>query len=566
MKLSNSYFYTLRENAKDEESTSGNLLVRSGMIKKVAAGIYMYLPLGLRTYEKVQKIIKEEMDRAGAQELLMPSLIPAEVYETCGRVEAFGDDMFNLRDRKGTHMVLGPTHEELFTIAAKAMVKSYKDLPFTIYQQAEKFRDEPRPRFGLIRVREFIMKDAYSFDRDEESLRVSYDKMFNAYKRIFDRMDIDYKIVKASVGAMGGDLSEEFQAVTDTGEDTLVLCDHCNYSSNLEVSEFGIDECKEEEKKLEMIETPHCKTIEDVCNFLKLDVKKSVKALLMVVDGKLTICFVRGDRDLNEDKVLKLLDGKEIGFANDEEIATSNAVPGFTGPVGLEGCNIVIDEEILKMKNFCVGANKEGYHYINCNVKDINYTTVGKIASVVEGDICPECHEGKLYFKHGIEIGNTFKLGKHYAEDLGLTYLDENGTAQVPTMGCYGIGPGRVLASIIEQNNDENGMILPMNIAPYQVALVQIDMNNEEQTKVSEKLYEELTNAGIEVIYDDRDERPGVKFKDMELIGIPLRITVGKKIVDNQVEWKERKTGNGFDLDINDVVNKVTTYVKDNLK
>ena len=566
MKLSNSYFYTLRENAKDEESVSGNLLVRSGMIKKVAAGIYMYLPLGLRTYNKVQKIIKEEMDRAGAQELLMPSLIPAEVYETCGRVEAFGDDMFNLHDRKGAHMVLGPTHEELFTIAAKAMVRSYKDLPFTIYQQAEKFRDEPRPRFGLIRVREFIMKDAYSFDRDDESLRESYNKMFNAYKRIFDRMDIDYKVVKASVGAMGGDLSEEFQAITDRGEDTLVLCDHCNYASNLEVSSYKIKDNKEKELELELVETPHCKTIDEVCKFLKLDVKSSVKALLMVVDGELTICFIRGDRELNEDKVLRLLNGKEIGFANDELIATSNAVPGFTGPVGLEGCNIIIDEEILHMKNFCCGANKEGYHYINCNVKDINYSQVGNISTVVEGDICPECGEGTIYFKKGIEIGNTFKLGKHYAQDLGLTYLDEAGNAQVPTMGCYGIGPGRVLASIIEQNNDENGMIFPLNIAPFQVALVQIDMKNEEQTKVAEQLYEELTNAGIEVIYDDRDERPGVKFKDMELIGIPLRITVGKKIVDNQVEWKERKTGNGFDLDIKDVVNQVTTYIKDNLK
>ncbi len=566
MKISNSYFYTLRENAKDEESVSGNLLVRSGMIKKVAAGIYMYLPLGLRTYNKVQKVIKEEMDRAGAQELLMPSLIPAEVYETCGRVEAFGPDMFNLKDRKGAHMVLGPTHEELFTIAAKAMVRSYKDLPFTIYQQAEKFRDEPRPRFGLIRVREFIMKDAYSFDRDDESLRVSYSKMFNAYKRIFDRLEIDYKVVKASVGAMGGDLSEEFQAVTDRGEDTLVLCDSCDYASNLEVSDFKIIDNNEEEKALEMIETPHCKTIEEVCNFLHLDIKKSVKALLMVVDGELTICFIRGDRELNEDRVLKLLNGKEIGFANDELIATSNAIPGFTGPVNLEGCNIVIDEEVLHMKNFCVGANKEGYHYINCNVKDINYTKVGHISTVVEGDTCPNCGNGKIYFKKGIEIGNTFKLGKHYAEDLGLTYLDEEGNSQVPTMGCYGIGPGRVLASIIEQKNDENGMILPLNIAPYHVALVQIDMKNEEQTKVAEKLYEELTARGIEVIYDDRDERPGVKFKDMELIGIPLRLTVGKLVSENKVEWRERTSTENQNVDIEEVVNKVEKYVKDGLK
>ena len=565
MKLRNSYFYTLREDAKDEESVSGNLLVRSGMIKKVAAGIYMYLPLGLRTYKKVQQIIKEEMDRAGAQELLMPSLMPAEVYETCGRVEAFGDDMFNLKDRKGAHMVLGPTHEEMFTIAAKAMVRSYKDLPFTLYQQAEKFRDEPRPRFGLIRVREFIMKDAYSFDRDDESLSVSYGKMFNAYKRIFDRMGINYVIVNASVGAMGGDLSEEFQAVTDRGEDTLVLCDGCDYASNLEVGTYKYIDDNEPEKELELVETPHCKTIEEVCNFLHLDIKKSVKALLMNVDGKLTIFFVRGDRDLNETKALKLLKGKELGFANDELIATSNAVPGFTGPVNLEGATIVVDEEVKHMKNFCVGANKEGYHYINCNFKDIKADVIGDIGTVVEGDICPKCG-GTFYFKKGIEIGNTFKLGKHYAEDLGLTYLDEQGASQIPTMGCYGIGPGRVLASIIEQNNDENGMILPMNIAPYHVALVQIDMNNEEQTKVAEEIYNTLTYMGIEVLYDDRDERPGVKFKDMELIGIPLRITVGKLITENKVEWRERTATENQTVDINEVVNKVQEYVKDGLK
>ena len=565
MKLKNSYFYTLRENAKDEDSISGNLLVRSGMIKKVAAGIYMYLPLGLKTYNKVQQIIKEEMDRAGAQELLMPSLIPAEVYETCGRVEAFGSDMFNLKDRKGTHMVLGPTHEELFTIAAKAMVRSYKDLPFTIYQQAEKFRDEPRPRFGIIRVREFIMKDAYSFDRDDKSLSESYNKMFNAYKRIFDRLDIDYKIVKASVGAMGGDLSEEFQAITDRGEDILVLCDKCDYASNLEVSKYKYMEDNSKEEKIELVETPHCKTIEEVCNYLKIDIKHTVKALLMTVDGELTIFFIRGDRELNESKALMLVGGKELGFANDEQIAASNAAPGFTGPVDLKGCKVVIDEEILHMKNFCCGANKEGYHYINANVKDINYDLVGDIGTVVEGDICPNCG-GTFYFKKGIEIGNTFKLGKHYAEDLGLTYLDEEGNSQVPTMGCYGIGPGRVLAAIIEQKNDEHGMILPMNIAPYQVSLVQIDMNNEEHTKVAEKIYQELLDKGIDVLYDNRDERPGVKFKDMDLIGIPLRITIGKALENNEVEFKKRTDSNSTNIKVEDIVNHVVDTVKDCLK
>lgn len=565
MKINNSYFFTLREDAKDEESRSGNLLVRSGMIKKVGAGIYMYLPMGIRTLDKVKKIVKEEMDNAGAQELLMPSLIPSEYYEKCGRVEAFGQSMFNLKDRYNKPHVLGPTHEELFTIAAKSMVRSYKDLPFNLYQQADKFRDEPRPRYGLVRVREFIMKDAYSFDRDNEGLDKSYDIMKVAYKKIYDRMGIDYKIVKADCGAMGGTLSEEFQAITDIGEDTIVLCDHCDFSSNLEIATTVSNiESNEEEKELEMVHTPHQETIEDVCNFLNIGVKQSVKALLMNANGELVILFVRGDRELCENKVCKLLGINELNFADDALIATSNAVPGYTGPIGLN-CKVVVDNEVLKMKNFCCGANKEEYHYINANVKDIKYDIVGDIVNVQEGDTCPECG-GKLYFKKGIEIGNLFKLGTKYAEKLGLTYLDENNQEQTVVMGCYGIGPGRILASLIEQSNDENGLVLPMNIAPYQIALVQIDMKNEEQTKIANEIYDKLTAAGIEVIFDDRDERPGVKFKDMELIGIPARIVVGKKITDNLVEFKERKNGNQEEISIDEVVEKITKYVKDNLK
>lgn len=565
MKLNNSYFFTLREDAKDEESRSGNLLVRSGMIKKVGAGIYMYLPMGIRVLDKVKKIVKEEMDRAGAQELLMPSLIPSEYYEKCGRVEAFGQSMFNLKDRYNKPHVLGPTHEELFTIAAKSMVRSYKDLPFNLYQQADKFRDEPRPRYGLIRVREFIMKDAYSFDRDNEGLDKSYQIMKDAYNKIYTRLGIDYKIVKADCGAMGGTLSEEFQAITDIGEDTIVLCDKCDFSSNLEIAATvaNIDD-DSEEKELEMVHTPHQETIEDVCNFLNIDVKKSVKALLMNANDELVVLFVRGDRELCENKVCKLLGINELNFADDALIATSNAVPGYTGPIGLN-CKVVVDNEVLNMKNFCCGANKEEYHYINANVKDIKYDIVGDIVNVQEGDTCPECG-GKLYFKKGIEIGNLFKLGTKYAEKLGLTYLDENNQEQTVVMGCYGIGPGRILASLIEQTNDEFGLVLPMNIAPYQVALVQIDMKNEEQSKIANEIYEKLTAEGIEVIFDNRDERPGVKFKDMELIGIPARITVGKKITDNLVEFKERATGNSEDIAIDQVVEKVVKYVKDNLK
>lgn len=565
MKLKNSYFYTLREDAKDEESTSGNLLVRSGMIKKVGAGIYMYLPLGYKTLNNIMKIIKEEMDNAGAQELLMPSLIPSEYYEKCGRVAIFGDDMFNLKDRYNKAHVLGPTHEELFTIAAKAMVKSYKDLHFTLYQQADKFRDEPRPRYGLIRVREFIMKDAYSFDKDEEGLDVSYLNMKNAYNKIYDRLGINYKIVRADNGAMGGSLSEEYQAITDIGEDVLVLCKDCDYASNLEIAQTVSSlQQDEEEKEIEMVHTPHQATIEDVCKYLNIDVKHSVKALLMNADGELVICFIRGDRELCENKVCKVLGIRELNFANDELIATSNAVPGYTGPINLNA-KVIIDNEILQMKNFCCGANKEEYHYINANVKDINYDIVADIVNVQEGDKCPNCG-GELYFKKGIEIGNLFKLGTKYAQNLGLTYLDENNKENVVIMGSYGIGPGRILASIVEQNNDENGLILPMSIAPYQVALVQIDMKNDEQTAIAEQLYQELLQNNIEVIYDDRDERPGVKFKDMDLIGIPLRITIGKKITDNLVELKERRNKEQSDIKIDEVVEKVKQIIKDNLK
>ena len=565
MKLKNSYFYTLREDAKDENSTSGNLLVRSGYIKKVGAGIYMFMPIGLRTLNKIKDIIKYEMDATGAQELLMPSLIPSDYYEKCGRVEAFGASMFNLRDRKNAHMVLGPTHEELFAVAASMYLKSYKDLPFNIYQQADKFRDEPMPRYGLIRVKEFIMKDAYTFDRDEEMQNGSYQKMYDAYCKIFDRIGIDYKIVKASVGAMGGTLSEEYQAVTDIGDDKLVLCKKCDYATNLEVANRKIIDVEEEEKEMELVHTPNAHTIEDVCDFLKLDIKHTVKALLMTVDNKLTIFFIRGDRDLNEEKALKAVGGKELAFANDEQIAESTAFPGFTGPVDLKGCTVVVDEEVLHMKNFCCGANKEDYHYINANVKDINYDIVGNVANVVDGDKCPHCG-GDLYFKHGIEIGNLFKLGDHYCRDLGITYLDENNKEQYPIMGSYGIGPGRILTSVIEQNNDDKGMILPMNIAPYQVSLVQVDMKNDEQTKVAEKLYNDLTKKGIEVLYDDRDERVGVKFNDMDLIGVPIRITVGKGIKDNEVEFKMRRDKEHTNIKIDDIIKYTVDKVKEELK
>lgn len=563
MKLKNSYFYTLRENAKDEDSTSGNLLVRSGMIKKVSSGIYMYLPLGLKVLDNIKKIIKEEMDKTGATELLMPSLIPEDIYDVCGRNQALGSSMFHLKDRYNKPYVLGPTHEELFTIAAKSMVRSYKDLPFTIYQDAPKYRDEARPRFGLIRVREFFMKDAYSFDKDEDGLSVSYKKMYDAYKNIFDRIGLNYAIVRADTGVMGGSLSEEFQAITDIGEDVLVLCDKCDYASNMEIATHKIETKEEPQKALELVATPNAKTIDEVCHYLNLDVTKSVKALLMNINDELVIFFIRGDRELNETKVTKLLNCEEVLFASDELISKSNAVPGYTGPINLNGAKIIIDEEVKTMTNFVVGANKEGYHYINANLSDFNYDLCADIVNVKENDICPNCG-GKLYFKKGIEVGNTFKLGTKYSEKFGLTYLDENNKSNPVVMGCYGIGPGRILASLVEQNNDEKGIIFPLSVAPFKVCIAALNTKDETCMEIANKLYDELNNAGIDTLLDDRDERPGIKFNDLDLLGIPIRITLGKKLSENKVEFKLRKETESIDLDLNDVVNHIKEYLHEN--
>ena len=556
MRLSKDFFYTIKENITDEDSNSGKLLVKSGMIKKISNGIYAKMPLGQKTIQNVENIVRKYMNEAGANELKMPSLLPMEIYAMAGRKDAFGSSMFKLNDRYNREYALGPTHEELFAITSMNKVKSYRDLPFTIYQIGNKYRDEMRPRLGLIRVREFTMKDAYSFDTDYEGLDVSYKKMFDAYNKIFTELGLNYKIVKADTGTMGGILSEEFQAVTDIGEDTLVFCDKCGFSSNLEITPCrSCENSNEEEKMLEMVETPNRHTIEEVSEYLKLDIKQTVKALLMNIDNELVVLFVRGDRELNETKVLKLLNKQEIGFADDELIATSNAVPGYTGPIGLNA-KIIIDNEVLKMKNFCCGANKEGYHYINANIKDFTYDLTGDIVNVKEGDICPNCGE-KLVFKKGIEVGNTFKLGTKYSECVGLNYLGDDNKNHPVVMGCYGIGIERILSAIVEQNNDEKGIIWPMNVAPYKVAIVVINPKEEQQLEVGNKLYNELNKIGIDTLIDDRTERAGVKFNDIDLIGIPIRITVGKKVSDNLVEIKLRKEETSEETIIQDAISRI---------
>ena len=560
MRLSKDFFYTIKENIADEDSTSGRLLVKSGMIKKIGNGIYAKMPLGEKTAKNIEKIVRKHMNEAGASEVRMPSLLPMEVFEKTGRKNAFGPSMFKLKDRYNRDYALGPTHEELFAISALSKVKSYRDLHFTTYQIGPKFRDEMRPRLGLIRTREFTMKDAYSFDKDLEGLDESYKKMFEAYHKIFQEIGLDYTVVRADTGLMGGLLSEEFQAITNIGEDVLVMCDKCDFSSNMEISPNATKEIdNEEEKELQLVETVNQHTIEEVCKFLNLDIKKTVKAMLMNIDGKLVILFIRGDRELNETKVLKLLGASEMGFANDELIATSNAVPGYTGPIGLNA-KIVVDNEVLNMKNFCCGANKENYHYINANVKDFKYDMVGDIVNVKEGDTCPKCG-GKLFFKKGIEVGNTFKLGTKYAEGLGLTYLDSENKSHPVIMGSYGIGIERIISAVVEQNNDEKGIIWPINLAPYKVAIVVINPKEEKQLSVGEEIYNKLNEQGIDTILDDRNERPGVKFNDMDLIGIPVRITIGKKIKDDILEIKLRKEDTVEECKVEDAIEKIKEII-----
>ncbi len=559
MKLKSSFFYTLRENANDEDSISSNLLVRAGMVKKSGTGTYMFMPMGYRILKNIERVVKEEMDNAGAMELLMPSLIHEDVYAKSGRSETFGSSIFRLKDRFDKPYILGPTHEEMFAIAAKMKVKSYKDLPFNLYQFQNKFRDEPRPRYGLIRVREFIMKDAYSFDADLEGLDKSYAKMFNAYKNIFDRLGIDYKIVKADTGAMGGLLSEEFQAISDIGEDTLVFCEKCDFASNDEIAECVITNLSEKGEELEMeeVHTPAQKTIDEVSAFLKVDKKQTVKALMYKADNELVACFVQGDRELNEVKLQKILGCLTLEMADDEFIAAnSKAVPGFTGPIDI-GCKVIIDKHIKDAVNVVVGANKADYHTKNVSIpRDVKYDLCEDITVVKAGDICPVCG-GSLIFKKGIEVGNTFKLGTKYSEALDLEYSDENNTLHPVVMGSYGIGIGRTMSAIAEQYSDEKGLVWPAIIAPYKVHIVLIKENDEEQAKAAEEIYEMLNKNGIEAMLDDRKERPGVKFNDAELIGMPVRVTVGRKITDGIVEFNIRKTGEAMEVKTDELLETI---------
>ncbi len=567
MKVSKMLFKTLRETPAEAEIASHQLMLRSGMMRKLAAGIYSYLPLGLRSLHKVEQIIREEMDAAGAQELLMSALLPAEAYQESGRWDVFGPEMFRLKDRNDRDFCLGPTHEEIFTQTVKSEVSSYRQLPQTLYQIQTKYRDERRPRFGVMRSREFMMKDAYSFDRDEAGLDVSYQNMYRAYCRVFDRLGLDYIVVDADSGAMGGSGSQEFMVKSETGEAVVAYCDACGYAANDEKAEC-IPEAMAPEapKTMQKIHTPNAGTIEELVSFLGTDSKHFAKTLIYVAGETPVAVMVRGDREVNETKLANLLGVNEQDLALAEACIVTEvtgAKVGFAGPIGLS-VPIYCDKEILSMCNFIIGANETDYHYENVNPSDFTPTQVADLRTITAGDVCPRCGK-RIETTRGVEVGHIFKLGTKYTKSLDCTYLDENGKAQTPIMGCYGIGVNRTLAAVIEQNHDENGIIWPVSAAPYQVVVVPVNRDNAEQAAVAEKIYQSLISAGIEVMMDDRDERPGVKFKDADLVGIPVRITVGKKAGEGIVEYKLRKEQTISEISADEAVKQACDWIRSEL-
>ncbi len=558
MRLASSYFFTIREHLRDEESRSGNLLTRAGMIKKTSSGVYMYLPLGLAVLEKIEQVIHEEMRASGSQEVLMPALIPEEIYVASGRRDKLGKSMFSLKDRFNKPFVLGPTHEELFAEAASMAIKSYKHLPLSIYQIQTKFRDEPRPRFGLIRVREFKMKDAYTFDRDLEGLDISYEKVFNAYKRIFDRLHIDYRIVQADTGIMGGLLSEEFQAICPIGEDILVIEESSGYAANMEVAACHepIPAERVEELPYEAVDTPNQKTIEEIAQFLKREPRDFVKSLVYLVDGQEYLVCLRGDHSVCEGKLQILLGASEVELADAATVERVTGAPvGFAGPVGAQ-IPVILDREVTVMQNFCTGGNQVDVHLINCNLSDFTPAHIADIREIMEGELC-ENGAGPVKFVRGIEVGNTFKLGTKYAEAIDFYYQDENNQRQPVVMGSYGIGLGRCMAAIVEQNSEEGKILWPKEIAPIQVGIIIINMKDEAQKALAEKLYGDFSKTELSVALDDRDERAGVKFNDHELVGTWCRITCGKRSGEGIVEVKYSDSEEKIELSVDKVLEEV---------
>jgi prolyl-tRNA synthetase len=547
MLVSKLYAPTLREVPAEAEVVSHQLMLRAGFMRKAAGGIYTYLPLAWRVLKKIERIVREEMDAKGSQELLMPIVQPAEIWQESGRWDVYGAEMFRLQDRHNRCFCLGPTHEEMVTTLIRGDVRSYRQLPLSVYQIQNKYRDERRPRFGLMRGREFIMKDAYSFDRDEAGLDRSYQDMYDAYTNIFTRCGLNFRPVEADSGAIGGSGSHEFMVIADSGEAEIVFCTSCDYAANVEKAELFPLEAEEEAMLTkEEVVTPDCKTIADVCAYLKLPVDHSVKAVAYNSEKGLILCFVRGDHEVNEIKVINTCGVIDLEMATEEQLAAAGTVGGYMGPVGIDNKKVivVVDATVMKMHNVCCGANKEGFHFINVNPdRDFTPTYVADIRLIQEGDPCPHCG-GEVSKARGIEVGQVFKLFTKYSSALKATYLDENGKEQPMVMGCYGVGVSRTMAAAIEQNYDDNGIIWPIEIAPYHVLVVPVNTKDEASAAKAEEIYMQLKKVGLETVIDDRNERPGVKFKDADLIGYPLRVVVGPKtLTEGKLEVKIRKTG-----------------------
>ena len=537
---------TLKEAPSDAEIVSHQLMVRAGMVRKVAAGIYTLLPLGLRAIRRVERIVREEMDRAGAQELFMPTVIPAELWQTSGRWDAYGKELLRVKDRHNREFCLGPTHEEVITDLVGREVRSYRDLPLNLYQIQTKFRDEIRPRFGLMRGREFMMKDAYSFHATEEDAELEYKKMYDTYCRIFERCGLDFRPVEAETGNIGGSFSHEFMVLAETGEDAVVGCTKCTYGANVERAEAGYShECdagsSEKLDSIERVSTPGMKSVEEVSAFLKVSPHCLIKTLIYNSDMGVVAALVRGDYDLNEAKLARELGAAWIELADEETVVKTTGAPsGFAGPVGLK-CTILADHSVKGIVNGVTGANDADAHLINVNPnRDFTVKSFSDLRVVVDGDDCPRC-DGNLSIRRGIEVGHVFKLGTKYSNSMGATFLDEEGKQQPMIMGCYGIGIGRTVAACIEQNHDENGIAWPLPMAPFQVTILPLTAREKEVTEEAERLYREITALGVDVLLDDRDERAGVKFNDAELLGTPIRIVIGKKgLKEGGVEIKGR--------------------------
>lgn len=570
MRLSEAFLKTYKEAPKEAEIISHQLMLRASMIKQLTRGVYSYLPLGYRVLRKIENITREEMDRAKAQEIFMPVLQPASLWEESGRWFAYGPELMRLKDRNEREFALGPTHEEVVTDIVRNMVSSYKDLPFNLYQIQTKFRDEIRPRFGLMRGREFIMKDAYSFHIDQKSLDEEYINMKSAYERIFTRCGLNFRAVEADSGSIGGDSSHEFMVLAESGEDDILYDDSSNYAANVEKAVSIIELKESDEKKLakELVKTPHAKTIEDLANFLNIPKEKTVKAVMLkevTEDGEnFVLALIRGDLDVNSIKLKNAIGAKiELEMMTPEECERFGLVPGYAGSYEKkDGLKVVIDETVKYVRNFALGANKEEYHYINVNIEDIVYDLVADIRKAKEGDTSPD-GKGTLKLAKGIEVGHIFKLGDKYSKALNAAVLDENGKQQIIKMGCYGIGISRVMAAAIEQNHDEFGIIWPKNIAPYLVDVIIANIKDETQVSLGEKIYAELSDNGIETVLDDRDERAGFKFKDADLIGFPLKIVVGKGAVEGIVEIKDRRTGESSEVKKEDVLQYIRDFMVD---